>query len=153
MNEYWPDLRRVLRRRSPLDALTLDAGDPITLAPDDDPRMKAAAAEAQRRWDEFAQAFKNRRPRQGFAVKVAFHDGASTEFMWVEVATIEGGTIRGNLSNDPQMVKNVRSGDAATVKRRDVTDWIYSDGAEMVGGFQTKVLQQIERESATRPAR
>jgi uncharacterized protein YegJ (DUF2314 family) len=69
----------------------------------------------------------------------------------VEVGSIDGGTIRGNLSNEPDIVKKMKLHDAVTVTRENVTDWIYSDGERMVGGFQVKVLAQIEREAATRP--
>jgi uncharacterized protein YegJ (DUF2314 family) len=114
--------------------------------PGDDPRMKAAEAEAMKRWPEFAAAFKRRQPNQGFAVKAKFTEGKTTEWMWVEVDSMTADAITGRVDNDPVDVHNVKLGDTVTRKRSEIDDWIYKDSAGMHGGFTSKVLQQIDDE-------
>ena len=117
-----------------------------TSDPGNDPRMKAAEAEAIKRWPEFTAAFAHRDSSEGFAVKGRFVDGASTEWMWIEVASVQSGSVSGKIDNDPVYIHNVKFGDAVTVKLADIDDWIYKDAAGMHGGFTSKVLQQIDDE-------
>jgi uncharacterized protein YegJ (DUF2314 family) len=115
--------------------------------PANDPRFKAAEAEAMRRWPEFASAFTNRQPGDNFAAKAKFVEGNMTEWMWVEVATITASGITGKLANDPVHVKNVKDGDAVSKPLSEIDDWIISRKGEIVaGGFTTKVFEQIEKE-------
>src|SRR5262245_2036309 len=58
--------------------------------PGNDPRFKAAEAEARRRWPEFVAAFNRREPNVAYAVKARFTDGSATEWMWVQVQSIAG---------------------------------------------------------------
>src|SRR5688572_267015 len=53
--------------------------------PGDDPRFKAAEAEAMRRWPEFVAAFNKQEPNVAYAVKAKFTDGDASEWMWVQV--------------------------------------------------------------------
>jgi uncharacterized protein YegJ (DUF2314 family) len=115
--------------------------------PGDDPRFKAAEAEAKRRWPEFAAAFNAKKPGDIFIVKARFTQGRNEEWMWVKVGTITGGTISGTLADEPSYIRTLKEGQAVTVQVSDTDDWMYhrADGTEM-GGFTDKVLQQIERE-------
>jgi uncharacterized protein YegJ (DUF2314 family) len=104
--------------------------------------MAAAVAEARRRWPEFVAAFNQRRPMQGFAVKVPFHEREENEYMWVEVSKLDGNNIHGTLVNEPKVISSLKLNDQVTVKLDDLNDWLYSDGKEMVGGFTAKVLER-----------
>lgn len=101
-----------------------------------DPRVAAAKAEAQRRWPEFEAAFKARDPKRAYAVKSPFptKDGSS-EHMWVQVRSIDGEKITGELDNDPVDDVGLKAGDSVTLKLADVEDWIVAEGAILAGGF------------------
>lgn len=64
-----------LRQEDPLAALGWGVA-PVVTIPDDHPEMKAAVAEARRRWPEFEQAFRNPGPDQrNFSVKLRITSG------------------------------------------------------------------------------
>ena len=115
--------------------------------PGDDPRFKAAEAEARRRWPEFVVAFSKREPNVAYAVKAKFTDGQTNEWMWVQVKSITGNTVTGVLDNEPIDVKNVRVGQTVTKTLAEIDDWIVGrDGRIAQGGFTTKAMEQIEAE-------
>jgi uncharacterized protein YegJ (DUF2314 family) len=115
--------------------------------PGDDPRFKAAEAEARRRWPEFVTALSRREPNVAYAVKAKFTDGDTTEWMWMQVESVSGDTITGVLDNVPVDVHNVKQGDRVTKKLADIDDWIVGrNGSAAQGGFTSKVLRQIEDE-------
>jgi len=137
---YADDLLPILRSENPRAAFDLERPDEVTEIDEDDPRLLAAAAEARKRWPEFLAAFEQKRPQQGFAVKVPFHEGEEVEYMWVEVSKIEGEAIHGQLANEPAVVKTLKLDDPVQVNLKDLNDWIYSDGDHMVGGFTEKAM-------------
>jgi uncharacterized protein YegJ (DUF2314 family) len=141
MNSYAPDLLPLLWGPNPLAAFEQPRPDEVVGVNEDDEEMKAAVAEAWRRWPEFVAAFNRRRAMQGFAVKVPFHEGQEAEYMWVEVSNLDGNTIHGNLVSKPAMVSDLKLNDKVTVSLDDLNDWIFSDGKQMVGGFTSKVLE------------
>jgi uncharacterized protein YegJ (DUF2314 family) len=116
--------------------------------PGEDPRFRAAEDEARRRWPEFVAAFAKRKPGDNFAVKAQFVDGGHTEWMWVQVHSIDGATLRGTLDNEPVYVKNVKGGQSVTVKQADTDDWLFQrqGDKDMTGAFTAKAMIEIERE-------
>ena len=116
---------------------------------DTDPRMRAAVAEARRRWPEFVAAFEERRPGQSFAVKakVTEPNGAS-EYLWLAVTALEGDGIYGILDNEPVLLRHRHRGDRTRVLVSSLQDWMTFDGAKGTGGFTIAVLQQILREQS-----
>ena len=109
---------------------------------DDDPRMKAAVAEARRKWPQFVKAFEGRKEGEIFAVKTPFTEGKDTEFMWTQVTAIEGGAIHGILDSDPVHITRLKAGDRVQVKLEDLNDWNYIRDGRMHGGFTIKVLTE-----------
>jgi uncharacterized protein YegJ (DUF2314 family) len=102
---------------------------------------QSATAEARRRWPEFVHAFAHRRPDQQFAVKKKFDDGKVAEHMWATISAINGATVYGQLNNTPNRIKKLKFGDKVTFPDSEVEDWIYTDGPNKIGEFQTKVAQ------------
>ncbi|MGA2231506.1 MAG: DUF2314 domain-containing protein [Tepidisphaeraceae bacterium] len=131
----------MLRNRNAAQVFRRGAPDRIIKARDKSEELAAAAAEARRRWPEFVAAYESRRPQQGFAIKKAFNGPEGTEHMWVTVECIAGSTIRGWLSNDPGIIKSLKSGDTVELSAAEIEDWIYTNGKDNVGGFQVKVLK------------
>jgi uncharacterized protein YegJ (DUF2314 family) len=135
-----PDLLEKLRQEDPLGALGWGLAPVVTIT-NDHPEMKAAVAEARRRWPEFVAAFQNPRPDQrSFAVKLPITSGANTEFIWVEVASIDGHEILGDLANEPVDLPHLHEGSRVRGKLSDLNDWAYIQGDELIGGFTSAVL-------------
>jgi uncharacterized protein YegJ (DUF2314 family) len=139
-NGYCDDILSVLRGEDPLKALELPAPSTKVLVEGDNPQLRAAIEEARSRWSEFVAAFKVHRPKQGFAVKIAFKEGGVNEYLWVEVERMDESICHGKLVNEPESVQFVKLNDPVTFKFGDVVDWIYSDGMQMVGGFTAPAL-------------
>ncbi|MCU0705893.1 MAG: DUF2314 domain-containing protein [Fimbriiglobus sp.] len=110
--------------------------------PDDDPQLAAAVSEAHTRFDEFLTAFAHRTPADQFAIKARFMDDYGREYMWVSVTAVDGQHIYGQLDNDPATVRAIRRGQNVRVPRAGLNDWLFTQGAERVGGFTVKVLER-----------
>lgn len=132
----------LLRSPDPLKALTDAVPAPIIDIEGDDPDLKAAVAEARRRWPEFVAAFRRRKAGEAFVVKAPFSDGSATEFMWMMVSRIEGSTVHGVLGNQPLEVKGLKERDVVTVVSKDVADWIYREGDSLQGNFTQPVIDK-----------
>lgn len=115
--------------------------DAVGLA-DDDPRLKAAVAEANSRFSEFLTALADRAPADTFAVKAPFTDDFGREYMWVTVSNVDGSHIYGRLENDPATVRTVRRGQPVRVSRSLLNDWLIVRGGERVGGFTVPLLDR-----------
>jgi uncharacterized protein YegJ (DUF2314 family) len=145
---YDEELRDRLWSDDPLSAFREMhlANPPVIEVHDDDPRMLAAIEEARQRWPEFVRAFEARKPDHTFAVKARIEEGDACEFMWILVERLEGEQISGKINNEPVQLKQVRLGDAWTVERGDVLDWLFTTAEGLQGAFSVKVLEQIQRE-------
>jgi uncharacterized protein YegJ (DUF2314 family) len=139
-----PDMEAKLRSDDPLTALQEHPLLPVIQVADDDPRMRAAVAEARRRWPEFVRAFESRDGNDNFAVKAAITDGEHTEYMWLIVTAIENDIAYGRIDNDPLNVQGVKLGDIRRVAGSEIWDWLYMEGGEMVGGFSVAVVREIQ---------
>lgn len=115
--------------------------DPVVMVGADDPQIEAATQKARDTVGEFIAALENPKAGQdSFAVKMKFVDGDQVEFMWLTDLTHKDGQFHGTLNNDPQLVSNVRIGDARSVAASEISDWMYMEGGEMVGGYTVEVL-------------
>ncbi len=139
------DLQSLLREKDPITALKNAAIVPVVSSADDDPRMKAAVQEARSTWNQFEKAFKKQsRNTESFNVKFPFKAKDKTEFMWVEVTSIDENTVTGRLGNDPVWATELKLGDEVKKKATDLADWMYLQDGEMIGGFSVKVLMEDE---------
>ena len=72
---------------------------------------------------------------------MAFTDGKNTEHMWLSPVNYDGRVFRGTVNNDPEMVKNVRSGQQASVEPSKLSDWMYVENGKLVGGYTLRALR------------
>jgi uncharacterized protein YegJ (DUF2314 family) len=79
-------------------------------------------------------------------VKGRISEGANVEYMWVNVTSIDGDTVRGTLDNEPVELKSMKVGQAVEIKVADVDDWLYmgSDN-KPVGGYTLNRPQMAKR--------
>jgi uncharacterized protein YegJ (DUF2314 family) len=134
-----------LRGPDPLGALEARRPAPVIGVAANDPRLLAAVQEARRRWPEFVEAFEQRHGEQIFSVKVPLREGRVTEHMWVSVSALENDMIYGRLDNEPVEVKRLKAGDRVRVPVRELSDWLYTRGEVLAGGFTIDVLARAAR--------
>lgn len=151
LNSWLPwngELEEKLKTDEPLGLFESEAVAPVVEVAPDDPRMQEAAVEAKQRWPEFREAFQRRTPGdpEHFGVKVPITEGNNTEFIWIEVHSIQGEAIEGHLANEPVELGTLRMGSAVKVKVDQVIDWAYTSNGEPSGLFGVKVLQRIHED-------
>ena len=139
-----PEVLEGLRSDDPLEQFNQIILPPVLTISDDDPRMKAAVDEAKRRWPEFLEAYAAR-DGESFAIKAPVSDGRNTEFIWIEVAEVDGENIAGDLANDPVDLQFMKLGSRVRTTFDKLNDWAYIKDGDLVGGFTVKVLQEAHR--------
>jgi len=138
------NISRALRSEHPLTALMETPPSKVPVVPGDagDVDLLAATVEARRRWSQFANAFAEKHPDQIFAVKAAFQDGEFTEHMWIRVFKIEDEYLQGVLDNDPVHLRKYARGLRVRLRVKALSDWMYTDGERLVGGFTNQPLDK-----------
>jgi len=100
----------------------------------DESVMNQAIAKAKSRVDEFIGVL-----AQGdadtFSVKVPITDPNGTEHFWLTDVTFTDGSFTGLIGNDPGIVENVEFGQTRTVAKDAISDWMFTRGDKIHGGF------------------
>jgi len=118
---------------------------PVIPVDEDDPRLKAAEAEARSRFSEFEAAFRNKDGAH-FGVKTALSQDGDTEHIWIEVDRISAGKIQGRLANEPVNLGDMKIGAAVQFDIDRVEDWGYMRDGRPVGMFTLLAIEQIQQE-------
>jgi uncharacterized protein YegJ (DUF2314 family) len=134
-----------LRSDDPIRAVFREITSVPVIPLDDDPRLKAAEAEARRRFAEFASAFELKEGT-AFAVKARISAEGNSEHIWIEVDRISGDKIEGRLGNDPVELGDLKIGSKVEIETNQVEDWAILRDDAPVGMFTMPVIEQIERE-------
>jgi uncharacterized protein YegJ (DUF2314 family) len=134
-----------LRSDDPIGSVFRDSSALPVIPIDDDPRLKAAEAEARRRFEEFESAFRAGDGR-GFTIKACISGGGNSEHIWIEVASILPNSVQGRLSNDPVSLGDLKRGSSVEVNRSEVEDWGFLRKRKPVGLFTVPVFEQIAKE-------
>lgn len=116
--------------------------DPVIGVAEDDAEMNKAIGTAKSRLGEFDAALREPRPdRSHFTVKKPFPttDG-SVEHIWIGNVRFEGGAYHGTIENEPVNVDGLKYGDAASATPSEISDWMYVENDEVVGGWTMRVL-------------
>jgi uncharacterized protein YegJ (DUF2314 family) len=127
---------------------TTASADTVTIN-DDDPQLLAAQAEARKNWPEFMQAYQAREKDQYFAVKGRILEGASVEYMWLQVTSIDDKLVHGKLDSDPETLKKVKRGAELHIPIDEVDDWLYSTSkGESHGGYTLRLFDALTQAKA-----
>lgn len=147
-------LRKMLRQAHPLtafrDYVPSTKKEPVFAVDPSHPLMKAAVAEAKRRFPEFAAALARRGADDLFLVKVPFKDGDNLEHMWVEVTAFADGVFEGKLINEPVELKRFKKGARVRLKQGLVEDWMFKGERGLEGNFIEAAMRRIMEEEAAR---
>lgn len=117
-------------------------GEPTVISVDDDDAVMNEATAAARasvdRMIERLPALQN--AGLYVSVKMPIVTGKKTEHMWVGDLEFRDGKFFGKLANDP-VDGDLQSGDAVSVAKADISDWMVVDGTELHGGYTIIVLR------------
>ena len=116
----------------------------VTDVDDDDPRMLAAIAKARSTVQQFIDALARPQPSQSmFSLKAAIRDGKEVEHMWLTPVTYDGSQFSGTVNNDPCTIKTIKIGDHFTVRKEEISDWMYIDNRKLIGGYTIRLLRDM----------
>lgn len=107
----------------------------------DDKEMNAAIDAAKHSFREFLEAYSQPKPGQtSFLVKVVFTEGSQCEHIWVADLDFSGSTPRGVIANEPAL-PSIEYLEHVEFTPNRITDWMYVDNGQFVGGFTTRVIR------------
>lgn len=127
---------------SSLPASIAHAESPTISVRDDDPKMKAARAEARASLLHFWQKLENPASNEErFVLKVEMpYSSKDTEHIWVKDIERKNGMIRGTVGNEPEHVKYVKYGQRVEFKDSQISDWMYRRDGKIVGNHSIRTL-------------
>ncbi len=70
-----------------------------------------------------------------FSVKAPITDKNGTEHFWVSKVVYKDGVFTGVIANEPGIVENVKMGQKWSVKKEEISDWMYVRGKLIYGGY------------------
>ena len=116
----------------------------------DEKEMDAAIARARSEVDSFiADMLKGN--GTDFAVKVPIQDKEDTEHFWLTGIVYRNGKFEGVIGNDPGIVTNVKSGQKWTVKKSEISDWMFMRDGKMYGNYTMRpLLKTMPEEEAAK---
>jgi uncharacterized protein YegJ (DUF2314 family) len=121
--------------------LTQGASEPgYFLVPKDQAAMHNAVIEARRTVRQFLKALKH--PATGqedFEVKKVFTQGDQIEHLWLTDVQLVGNHLEGRVDNQPRKITGVKLGQAVSVYPKEISDWLYVDHGNLVGGYTVRV--------------
>ena len=116
----------------------------------DEKEMDAAIARARSEVDSFIAEL-SKRNGSDFAVKVPIQDKDDTEHFWLTDIVYRNGKFEGVIANDPGIVTNVKSGQKWTVKKSEISDWMFMREGKMYGNYTIRpLLKTMPEEEAAK---
>ena len=77
---------------------------------------------------------------EDFAVKAPIRDGDNVEHFWLSDVVYRDGEFQGTIGNDPGIVTNVTFGQSWTIKKAEISDWMFMRGGKMYGNYTMRPL-------------
>lgn len=104
----------------------------VTVSPGD-PEMNAAIARARSEVDDFIKIMQG--GNRQVSVKVGIEDHGKVEHFWLKDVTYENGIFSGLIDNEPEIVRNTAMGRKVSVKKEEISDWLYIQDGRMMGNY------------------
>jgi uncharacterized protein YegJ (DUF2314 family) len=105
----------------------------------DEQEMDAAIARARRDVDSFISEL-SQPTGTNHAVKAPIEDVGETEHFWLTDVTFQNGEFKGTINNDPGIVGNVQFGQTWTIKKAEISDWMFMRDGKMYGNYTLRPL-------------
>jgi uncharacterized protein YegJ (DUF2314 family) len=114
----------------------------------DEKEMEEATARAQKEVDAFIDEL-SKGAGVNFAVKAPITDGKETEHFWLSDVVYRNGEFEGKIANDPGMVSNVKMGQKWTIKKGEISDWMFMRNEKIHGNYTMRpLLKTMPKEQA-----
>ena len=114
----------------------------------DKAEMEAAIARARSEVDSFVAELE-KGDGEDFAVKAPIKDGDNVEHFWLSDVVYRDGEFQGTIGNDPGIVTNVEFGQSWTIKKAEISDWMFMRGGKMYGNYTMRpLLKTMPKEEA-----
>jgi uncharacterized protein YegJ (DUF2314 family) len=101
--------------------------------------MEAAIARARSEVGKFITEL-SARTGTNHAVKAPISDGKETEHFWLTDVVFQNGEFTGTINNEPGLVSNVKMGQKWTLKKGEISDWMFMRGDKMYGNYTMRPL-------------
>ncbi|TWU05474.1 YegJ family protein [Stieleria varia] len=83
------------------------------------------------------------------AVKAPITDDGQTEHFWLTEVSFQNGEFKGTINNDPGIVNNVQIGQEWTIKKSEISDWMFMRDDKMHGNYTMRpLLKTLPEEEA-----
>jgi len=105
----------------------------------DEQEMEEAIARARAEVDSFIKELTNP-TGESHSVKAPIEDGGETEHFWLRNVTYRNGQFEGIIDNEPGRVSNVQLGQKWTVKKDEISDWMFLRKGKMHGNYTVRPL-------------
>jgi uncharacterized protein YegJ (DUF2314 family) len=115
------------------------AGPEFYQVPKNNAAMHLAVQEARKTIKTFIAALKQPGPgQQDFELKKRFVQGDQVEHIWLSNVKIVGNHFEGQIDNQPRKIGGLKLGQVVSVKRNEISDWLYIDNGTLVGGYTVR---------------
>ena len=105
----------------------------------DEQEMDAAIARARKEVDSFIAEL-SKRNGTDFAVKVPIAEVEEVEHFWLTDIVYRDETFHGVIGNEPGVVTNVKMGQKWSVKKSEISDWMFMRDGKMHGNYTVRPL-------------
>ncbi len=120
----------------------------VVQVPSGNDQMAQAILDAKESIATFLKAFRHPAPNQGgFHLKVRFERDGQVEHMWLgdlHLGSPSGTHASGVVANDVRL-EGFAFGKRVEFEKSEVTDWMFTEDGEIVGGYTTKVLMRLRK--------
>jgi uncharacterized protein YegJ (DUF2314 family) len=121
---------------------SIKSDEPVYQVDSDDLEMNEAVKNSRLGFNDFLNAFKNRKSSQrSFSVKMPFATEYGFEHIWLTNMELRDGKLFAVVDNLPQSVTTVRLGDIVEINETKISDWFYIENEKLVGGLTIRVLR------------
>jgi uncharacterized protein YegJ (DUF2314 family) len=104
-----------------------------------DAAMHLAVREARKTIKNFIAALRHPAPgQQDFELKKRFVQGDEVEHIWLSDVQLVGNHFQGHIDNQPRKIQGLKLGQIVSVKRNEISDWLYIDNGTLVGGYTVR---------------
>lgn len=114
--------------------------------------MDAAIARARAEVDRFITEFQAKNG-ENFAVKEPISDNGKVEHFWLINVTYKDGVFEGVIDNEPGIVSNVKIGDKRSLKKEEISDWMFLRNGKIHGNYTMRPLLKTMPESEAKKFR
>lgn len=116
----------------------------------DEQEMNAAIARARGETDLFIREL-SKPTGEDHAVKAPIEDAGKTEHFWLTQVSFKNGEFKGTINNSPGIVGNVKLGQSWTIKKNEISDWMYMRNGKMYGNYTLRpLLKTLPEEEAAK---